>query len=106
MCAYQVALVMSNSLRPMVGSVAHKGPLSMGFSRQEYWSGLPFLSPGDLPNLGIKPAFLMSLALAGRLFTTSATWEACIYMYMYIYIYNLKIITSVLRDCFPGYSPQ
>ena len=41
--------------------------LSMGFSRQEYWSGLPFPPPGDLPNPGIKP---MSPALAGRFFTT------------------------------------
>ena len=36
-------------------TVAHKSPLSMGFSRQEYWSGLPFPTPGDLPNSGIKP---------------------------------------------------
>ena len=36
-------------------TVAHQTPLSMGFSRQEYWSGLPFPSPGDLPNPGIKP---------------------------------------------------
>ena len=36
-------------------TVAHKAPLSLGFSRQEYWSGLPFPSPGDLPNPGIKP---------------------------------------------------
>ena len=36
-------------------TLAHKAPLSMGFSRQEYWSGLPRLSPGDLPNPGIKP---------------------------------------------------
>ena len=36
-------------------TVAHKAPLSMGFSRQEYWSGLPFPSPGDLPDPGIKP---------------------------------------------------
>ena len=35
--------------------VAHQAPLSMGFSRQEYWSGLPFPSPGDLPDLGIEP---------------------------------------------------
>ena len=45
----------------------------MGFSRQEYWSGLPFLPPGDLSNPGIEP---VSLALAGRFFTTSTTWEA------------------------------
>ena len=41
--------------------------MSMGFSRQEYWSGLPFPSPGDLPDPGIKP---LSPALAGRFFTT------------------------------------
>ena len=50
--------------------------LSMGFSRQEYWSGLPFPPPGDLPNAGIEPTSLMSSALAGRFFITSATWEA------------------------------
>ena len=44
----------------------------MGFSRQEYWSGLPFLSPGDLPNLGIEFMSLMSPALAGGFFTTAA----------------------------------
>ena len=37
------------------GTVAHQAPLSMGFSRQEYWSGLPWPSPGDFPNPGIKP---------------------------------------------------
>ena len=42
-------------------------PLSMGFSRQEYWNGLPFPSPGDVPYLGVKPS---SPALAGRFFTT------------------------------------
>ena len=36
-------------------TVAHEAPPSMGFSRQEYWSGLPFISPGDIPNPGIKP---------------------------------------------------
>ena len=51
-------------------------PLSMGFSQQEYWSGLPCPSAGDLPELGIKPVSLMSPSLAGRFFTTSNTWEA------------------------------
>ena len=50
-------------------------PLSMGFSRQESWSGLLCPPPGDLPDPGIKPASLMSSALAGRFFTTSVTWE-------------------------------
>ena len=49
------------------GTVAHQAPLSVGFHRPEYWSGLPFPSPGDLPNSGIK---LMSPALAGEFFTT------------------------------------
>ena len=44
----------------------------MGFSRQEYWSGLPFPSPGDLPDPGIEPGSLTFPALAGRFFTTSA----------------------------------
>ena len=57
-------------------TIAHQAPLSMGFSRQEYWSGLPCSPPGDLPNPGIKPASLMSPALAGGFFTTSAIWEA------------------------------
>ena len=53
---------------------AHQASLSMGVSRQEYWSGLPFPPPGDLPNPGIQPVSLMSPALAGRFFTTSTTW--------------------------------
>jgi len=52
-------------------TVAHQAALSMRFSTQQYWSGLLFPSPGDLPNPGIKPAFLMSPALAGSFFTTS-----------------------------------
>ena len=50
--------------------------LSMGFSRQEYWSRLPFSSPEDLPNPGIKLGSLPSPGLAGGFFTTSATWGA------------------------------
>ena len=57
-------------------TIAHQAPLSMRFSRQEYWSGLPCPSPGDLPDPGIKPTSLTSPALAGRYFTPSATWEA------------------------------
>ena len=53
-----------------------QAPLSMRFSRQEYWSGLPCPPPGDLPDPGIKPTSLMSPALAGGFFTTSTTWEA------------------------------
>ena len=49
---------------------AYQVPLSMEFSRQEYWGGLPFPSPGDLPDPGIEPTSLASSALAGRFFTT------------------------------------
>ena len=56
---------MSDSVTPW--TVVHQAPLSMEFSRQEHWSGLPYLPPGDLPNAGIEP---VSLALAGRFFTT------------------------------------
>ena len=55
-------------------TVACQAPLSMGFSRQEYWSGLPFPSPGDLPNPGIEPTSLASPALVGRFITTSNIW--------------------------------
>ena len=57
-------------------TVAHWAPLSMGFSRQEYWSGLPCLPPGDLLNPRIEPMSLISAALAGGFFTTRAIWEA------------------------------
>ena len=50
--------------------IALKAPLSMGFPRQEYWSALPFPSPGDLPDPGIKPVSPVSPELAGRFFTT------------------------------------
>ena len=51
-------------------TVAFQAPLSMGFPRQEYWSELPFPSPGDLPSSGIEP---VSPALAGGFFTTEPT---------------------------------
>ena len=62
--------VRSHGFWPAMG----QAPLSMGFSRQEFWSGLPFPPPGDLPHPGIEPGSLGSLALAGGFFTTSAPW--------------------------------
>ena len=55
-------------------TVAHQAPLSMEFSRQEYWSRLPFPTPGDLLDPETEES-LVSPALAGRFFTTSTTWE-------------------------------
>ena len=56
-------------------TVAHQAPLSRGFSRQKYWSGLSCPSPRDLPNPGIEPESLTHPALADGFFTTSTTWE-------------------------------
>ena len=64
--------------------------LSMGFSRQEYSRGLPCSPPGHLPDTGIKPVSLMSPALAGGFFTTSATWEA-----HYLLLVTSKLYTHI-----------
>ena len=56
--------------------VASQDPLSIEFSKQAYWSGLPFPTPGDLPIPGIKPLSLASPALARGFFTTNASEEA------------------------------
>ena len=56
-------------------TITCQAPLSMGFSRQDYLSGLPCLPPGNLPNPGIEPEFLTSPVLADRFFTISVTWE-------------------------------
>ena len=57
-------------------TVAHQLLCTWRFSRQEYWSGLPCPPPGDLLNPEIEPVSLTSPTLAGRFFTSSATWEA------------------------------
>ena len=62
---------MSDSLQPHGLYVARQVPLSMGFSRQEYWSGLPFLPPGDLPDPGMEPMSPKSPKLVRRFFTTA-----------------------------------
>ena len=89
---------------PTLWTVACQAPLSMGFSKQEYWDGLSFPPPGNLPDPGIQPASLKSLTLAGEFFTTSATWEAhahnfnflsCFFS-AYIVISNFHVITNAL----------
>ena len=64
-----------------IWTVAHQASLSMGLSRQEYWSGFPCPFPRDLPDPGIELFTLRSFALAGEYFTTSATWEALFCFY-------------------------
>ena len=78
--------------------VACQAPSSIGFSRQEYWSGWPCPPPGDLPDPGIEARSLLSpaLTLAGRFFTTSATWEA---PYISVYIKENKDNSQCFRKC-------
>ena len=61
--------ILSDSVTPW--TVARQASLSRGFPRQEYWNGLPFPSPGNLPNPGIEATSLVSPELAGGFFTTS-----------------------------------
>ena len=75
-----------------IRTVAHQAPLSLGRSRQEFWSGLPCRPPGDLPEPRIEPASLMSSALPGRFLTTSTTWETsstlCPYLSLHFKVRN------------------
>ena len=73
-CCLLALLQFSDSVS--LGTVTFKAPQSMGFSRQEYWSGQPFPPSGDLLDPGIKPVSFTSPASAGRFFTTSAIWGA------------------------------
>ena len=68
-------------------TVARQAPLSLGLSRQEYWSGFPFPSLGDLPDPGIEPMSLMPSAFTGGFFTTNTTWEDMILYYFTSKIY-------------------
>ena len=76
MCAYMLSYFSCVWLFTTLWTVARQAPLSLGFSRQEYWSGLPCPPPWDLTNSGIEPACPMSPTLASRFFSTSTTWEA------------------------------
>ena len=72
-CVRVRARALSCALFVTPQTVCGQAPLSMGFPRQEYWSGFPFPSPGDLPNPRTEPT---SSVLAGGFFTTSTSWEA------------------------------
>ena len=93
MCASILSRFSRVQLFVTLWTVARQAPLSMEFSSQEYWSGLLFPSPGDLPNPGIKPVSLVSPALAGRFFTTSDTWETqtplLCYSIFFSYVWNV-----------------
>ena len=76
MCACVLSCLSCVRLCATPWTVTHQAPLSMGSSKQEYWSGLSCSPPGDLPNPRIEPMSLMSPALASGFFTTSTAWEA------------------------------
>ena len=84
-------------------TVTCQAPLSMEFSKQRYWSGLPFLFPGDRPCPGIKPASLISPALAGGFFTTSSAWKAPL-QYSTILLYYCTVLNSQMCSLGPRLS--
>ena len=87
---------------------ALQAPLSMGFYRQEYWNGLPFPCPGDLPNPEIEPTFLTSPSLAGGFFTSSPTCigrfeipsESILLMHNPCFLLMLSVFCR-FQHCFP-----
>ena len=74
-CVHAKSLQSCPTLCDPMDCIACQASLSMGFSKHEYWSGLPCPPPADLPNPGTEP-YLMSPAWTGGFFATSATWEA------------------------------
>ena len=91
-------------------TVTCQTPVSVGFPRQEHWSGLPSPSPGDLPNLGIEP---VSPSLAGGFFTTELPGKSihvCVYIYgdiyLYIHIRSDQISHSVVSDSLRPHESQ
>ena len=80
----QLCLTLGNPMN----CIAHQAALSKGFSRQQYWSGLPCPPPGDLPNVGIEPETFLSPALAGGFFTTSATY----FFFNLFFFFFLRIV--------------
>ena len=70
-------------------TVAHQASVSMGFPKQEYWSGLPFLSPGHLPDPGTETASLVSLALVGGFFTTVPSYPFTDHYHIIVHVSSL-----------------
>ena len=88
-------------------TVACRAPLSMGFSRQEYWSGLPLPTPGDLPDPGIEPASLASPVFAGRFFTTAPSKSLTCFKVVFYTQIPTDFWQIYLGNGFPvSYEPQ
>ena len=102
-CVYMLSRFSPVQLSVTLWTIICQAPLPMGFYRLEYWSGLPCPPPGALPDPEIEPASLMFLALAGRFFTTSATWEVLImvcYFLMYCWIQLVNILLRIFVSMF------
>ena len=97
MCVFYVTSVVPDSLR--AHALAHQAPLSMEFSRQEYWSGLPCPSLGDLPNPGVKPVSFSSPVLAGTFFISSTTAVLNLICDNWKYLYIFKCLLTYARVC-------
>ena len=82
LCACMLSCFSHILLCVTLWTVVFQAPLSMGFSRQEYWSQLPYLPPGDLPNPEIEPTSLTSPALPSGFFITSTTQVTCTHTYI------------------------
>ena len=80
-------------------TIAHQAPLSKEVSRQEHWNGLPYPSSGDLPDPGIGPMSLVPPSLAGRLFTTSATWEDFLFLVAVFLVIQSCLTLWDTMDC-------
>ena len=81
-------------------------PVSKGFSRQGYWSGLPFSPPGDLPDSGIEPASLKSPVLAGGFFNISTTWPQVFFSIALVTFFPSSIcylLIMAVVDCLPSF---
>ena len=87
-------------------TVAHQCPLSKGFLRQEYWSGLLCSPPGDCANPGIGPISLASPAMAGGFFTTSVTWEALIGYLLFLMLFSRPSDSFEPMNCRPHHLPK
>ena len=91
-CVYSLSRV---QLCVMLWTVAHQAPLSVGFSRQEYWSRLPFPPPGDLPYQGSTPqADSLPLTPPGKPWVHLLSYQFCTVIFLWFFLHNLFLIAS------------
>ena len=101
LCACVLSCFSHIQLFETAWTVVHQAPLFMGFSRQEYWIGLPFPSPEDLPNAGIEPMSLMSLELAGGFLPLAPSGKPQFSLYICKFLEADAFMTSIpLKNCF------